>query len=196
MTKEIVRELLNGEWVTAVRDAGSGGGSVSEITSTDMSVTITDPTGPTVDLSVSGGSQTVRVIRLPIAFDTPNLVLTSVPLFTPVVGDYIGNYSFVAVPVLTAWNGTTPVLHFGVSGALTALDSTMSPSAGAVDLTQAVTPIASAPAATVGGTGAGNNAPMIFTATTPVTVMVDDGAGGDPGSTQGAGEIIVLLLSP
>ncbi len=54
MTKEIVRELLNGEWVTAVRDAGSGGGSVSEITSTDMSVTITDPAGPTVDLSASG----------------------------------------------------------------------------------------------------------------------------------------------
>ncbi len=61
MTKEIVRELVNGEWVTAVRDAGAGGGSVSEITSIDMSVTITDPTGPTVDLSVSGGLQPVSV---------------------------------------------------------------------------------------------------------------------------------------
>lgn len=34
---------------------GSGGGSVDEITSDDDTVTITDPTGPTVDLSVEGG---------------------------------------------------------------------------------------------------------------------------------------------
>ncbi len=35
---------------------GGGGGGITEITSTDMSVTITDPTGPTVDLSATGGS--------------------------------------------------------------------------------------------------------------------------------------------
>ncbi len=65
MTKEIVRELLNGEWVTAVRDSGgAGGGSVSEITSTDMSVTITDPTGPTVDLSVPGGGGGATLISV------------------------------------------------------------------------------------------------------------------------------------
>ncbi len=57
MTQEIVRELVDGVWVTRPKDqGGSPGGGITEITSTDMSVTITDPTGPTVDLSVSGGS--------------------------------------------------------------------------------------------------------------------------------------------
>ncbi len=57
MTQEIVRKLVNGVWETVVSDQGGGpGGGITEITSTDMSVTITDPTGPTVDLSVSGGS--------------------------------------------------------------------------------------------------------------------------------------------
>lgn len=35
--------------------AGGGGGGITEITSEDESVTITNPTGPTVDLSASGG---------------------------------------------------------------------------------------------------------------------------------------------
>ncbi len=62
MTQEIVRELVGGVWVTrAVNQGGGPGGGITEITSTDMSVTITDPTGPTADLSVSGGSQTVLV---------------------------------------------------------------------------------------------------------------------------------------
>ena len=38
-----------------VPPSGSGGGSISEITSDDDSVTITDPEGPITDLSVAGG---------------------------------------------------------------------------------------------------------------------------------------------
>lgn len=41
---------------------GSGGGSVDEITSDDATVTITNPTGPTVDLSVPGAAGTVTEI--------------------------------------------------------------------------------------------------------------------------------------
>ncbi len=68
-TPEIVRIVQDGEWVTTVgSEGGGGGGGVEEITSSDMSVTITDPTGPTVDLSVSGGSQTVRFVRQEIAY--------------------------------------------------------------------------------------------------------------------------------
>ncbi len=50
---------------------GGAGGGITEITSTDMSVTITDPTGPTADLSVSGGSQLVKYFDF--AFDTPGV---------------------------------------------------------------------------------------------------------------------------
>ncbi len=70
MTQEIVRELVDGVWVTRPKDQSGGpGGGITEITSTDMSVTITDPSGPTADLSVSGGSSAVAsaVVRLSAA---------------------------------------------------------------------------------------------------------------------------------
>ena len=54
-------------------NAGGGGGGVTDITSTDGSVTITDPTGPTTDLSVpkktttnSGGSGPHGFVTVPL----------------------------------------------------------------------------------------------------------------------------------
>ncbi len=38
-------------WFAATKPKGVGGGGITEVTSTDMSVTVTDPTGPIVDLS-------------------------------------------------------------------------------------------------------------------------------------------------
>ncbi len=112
MTQEIVRALVNGVWVTEVASqGGGGGGGVTEITSTDMSVTITDPTGPTVDLSVSGGSQpvgalsskeflfteeaTAENVTFPItAADTGGQVFT---VAGDHVGDFFGSASFTVV---------------------------------------------------------------------------------------------------
>lgn len=53
-------DLANG-WII-IHSTGGGGGGITEITSVDDSVTITDPTGPTVDLSVTGGSGTITEI--------------------------------------------------------------------------------------------------------------------------------------
>ncbi len=76
----IVRELVDGEWVTTVGSSGGGGGGVSEITSTDMSITVTDPTGPTVDLSASGGSQAVGCVL--VASSSLDLATGSALYFT------------------------------------------------------------------------------------------------------------------
>lgn len=68
------------------------GGGISEITSTDMTVTITDPTGPTVDLSAPGGGggsnevayaetpTTINVTATTSASPTTVLTLPSVTL--------------------------------------------------------------------------------------------------------------------
>jgi hypothetical protein len=53
---DIVRRLVGGIWKTETGDSGGGGG-ITEIESTDASVTVTNPTGPVVDLAASGGSQ-------------------------------------------------------------------------------------------------------------------------------------------
>ncbi len=54
MVEQIVREYVNGEWVTrAVNAGGGGGGGIGTITSTDTSVTVTDPTGPSTNLAVT-----------------------------------------------------------------------------------------------------------------------------------------------
>lgn len=47
---------------TTSPSSGGSGGGISEITSTDDSVTITDSTGPITDLSVSGGSTPTPVL--------------------------------------------------------------------------------------------------------------------------------------
>ncbi len=109
MTQEIVRKLVNGVWETVVADQGGGpGGGITEITSTDMSVTITDPTGPTADLSVSGGAQP-DLIRVPFAFDTASINV-GVDVHTFAAGDYL---LAAWIEVLTAWDGTTPKGDFG-----------------------------------------------------------------------------------
>lgn len=84
MAKEIVRELVAGEWVTTVGDSGGGGGGVTEITSTDMSVTITDPSGPTVDLSASGGSSAVEAATVDLS--ATQIISSAVLALTPAPG--------------------------------------------------------------------------------------------------------------
>jgi hypothetical protein len=58
VTEEVGRRLIDNVWVTNVESqGGSGGGGITRVTSDDETVTITNPTGPTVDLSANGGSQ-------------------------------------------------------------------------------------------------------------------------------------------
>ncbi len=79
---------------------GGGGGGITEITSTDMSVTITDPTGPTVDLSASGGSQPGALAIKDYLFNEPALnsyPITAVSLADDtsltVAGDHVAQFT-------------------------------------------------------------------------------------------------------
>jgi hypothetical protein len=50
------RQML--ELQRQITEGGSGGGTIEQITSADLSVTVTNPTGPSVDLSVAAGDIT------------------------------------------------------------------------------------------------------------------------------------------
>ncbi len=114
MSTEIVRELVDGEWVTTVAAGGGGGGGISEITSTDMSVTVTDPTGPTVDLSASGGSQPAwEAVTVP----------TDEASWTEYTGSGNWNFTDGVITFTNAGSGNSPVIltnvdHFGQAWAV------------------------------------------------------------------------------
>ncbi len=157
------------------------------------------PDDPTVgelwwdtDDSSSGGSQPFRVVNVPIAFDTPGLVLTGIEIYTPAVDDVIPPYITCMPFIKTAWDGTTPVLHLGTVGGLSSFDTLLG--SFPADLTAADNAEMGTTLA-VPQNNQGFGTPQRFTATTPVTLMVDDGSGGDPGSAQGAGFFQLLIIA-
>ncbi len=200
MTQEIVRALVNGVWVTEVANQGGGGsGGITEITSQDNSVTITDPTGPTADLSVSGGSQP-NLIRVEFAFDTPNINV-GVDVHAFAAGDYL---LAVWIEVLTAWDGTTPKADVGVpslsqfglySQANTVVDLTI-PWGPTLSSTDLLTPGDSSavlvPAAPP--TGSNFQVPLRFVAPHTLKVWASrDGASGGTATGGAAGSGAVVL---
>lgn len=50
------RRLIGGVWQYVTVSENGAGGGITEVTSDDNTVTVTDPTGPSVDLSAAGGS--------------------------------------------------------------------------------------------------------------------------------------------
>jgi hypothetical protein len=84
----IGREVLA---VLADRAESAGAGSITEITSDDASVTITDPTGPVVDLSAGGGAAVVQLATATLT-DAQIKALHTTPvqvLAAPGAGKYI-----------------------------------------------------------------------------------------------------------
>jgi hypothetical protein len=163
-----------------VEIADSGGGPVK----TAGDLTFTDPGNQ------PGGSSPLAV-RVPIAFNTPDLVLTGITLYTPTIGDVLLDY-VSCYSVETAWNGSTPFLWLSAGG-----DDYATLAVSGKDLTQVDIPNGARtglvyPFATDVLGGAGQQG--IFTSADPLVATVDDTAGGDPGSTQGAGEIILVIL--
>ncbi len=208
MTQEIVRALVNGVWVTEVSNqGGGGGGGVTEITSTDMSITVTNPSGPTVDLSASGGSQPIKVVRVPFTHSDANT--NGVSIYTPTAGELLIDAFII---VTTAFNGTTPYADIGCFG-----DNSRGffdwigalPGGFPVDLT-GVASVASATdpgdgnirdlrlAAALGGDGS-SYTPIRFTNATPVLLVINTtGFKGDPASSPsvGAGEVVLVIANP
>lgn len=123
-------------------------------------------------------------IGIPLTFDTPGLVLTGVPVYTPQPGDLLVAAA-ISIPT-TAWNGTTPKLNVYSEG-------------DDPDTDQLAPPFDLATLSQAAGTHAtlaqpGISSPVVFSDDTPVLVNVDDGAGGDPGSSQGEGTLILAVV--
>ncbi len=95
MTEEVARRLIDNVWVTNVEaQGGSGGGGITRVTSDDETVTITNPTGPTVDLSAGGGSQPgAAIAKGPYPVGHADFAgaayLDPFTIFTPTVGQVV-----------------------------------------------------------------------------------------------------------
>lgn len=110
MTEEIGRRLINDVWVTNVEaQSGGGGGGITRVTSDDETVTITNPTGPTVDLSASGGSQPLKTATV-LVTSAEILALDSVPV--TIVAGVPGS---MLIPLLVSYStdGGTPYTNGG-----------------------------------------------------------------------------------
>jgi len=155
-----------------------------------------------------------RVLKFPFAYNTPNL-LTGAAVYTPTAGDLLLD---AWVEVDTAWNGTTPLCDYGTfvansgwlaQGAQGAFDI------GAADAQNAFfatggnllsgSPVpsddlyASAHQGPANTYGAQRALPAKFVAATAVKVCVSqDGKdnGADPGSTQGAAILYLVVCTP
>jgi hypothetical protein len=123
------------------------------------------------------------------------LVPVGATVYTPAVGDVLlGNdYApLTAVSVSEAWNGSTPTLKVlteeirrAQSLSFVALDATVADDSGGASLMLSASP----------GFAVGANWRLWrFTTADPILVQVDDNNGADPGSSQGAAEIVLLVI--
>lgn len=142
----------------------------------------------------SGGSSPIQVVRFPFAFNTPGL-LAGVVIWTPTANDELLDVSSVKIlgPGGNGWNGATPTFHLLNQGETIGSDdmaagnlSAPSPAEGThrLEVLQVGAFFVSA--------SAGQN--IVFLDATPLILAVDDGAGGDPGSTQGTGEVVLVIV--
>lgn len=137
------------------------------------------------------GSQPFTVIRVPFAFDTPGLVAdagpasTGIVLYTPTPGDALLDISYVSVT--TPWDGNNPVLELTYGDLSEQYEGC---SLGQTDQVDSVDQHTLVP-----NTQGLSGAPVsIFPDATPLRAIIDDGAGGDPGSNQGEGEVVIVLI--
>jgi hypothetical protein len=181
--------------------SGGGSGSISEITSTDDSVTITDPTGPTTNLSVAGGGGgaggALIVHDYDFTFNTPNLLTGAQTGYVPKVGDVVYG---AWISISTAWDGTTPLGDFGQFDAINTglLDQV---GRGINDMTTADEDLGGTDSPTFAqGNGLiANGIGIVMEGTSPFLMVVSqDGTndGADPGSTVGAATLHILYSTP
>lgn len=138
-----------------------------------------------------GGSQPGAFIEyiIPIAHDTPGIVAGLV-IFTPTPGSRGGLGSCISIPT-TPFNGTTPRLYVapqgeGASEAFMQTDATLLDTGH--DTAGHIKHSAS-------GLAAWTDMYDYYADDTPLVVTLDDGSGGDPGSTAGAAVIRLTVAS-
>jgi hypothetical protein len=159
--------------------AGNTGGSV---------VSAAFAAGETV-VTLGGGSLPAEATPLTA------VVAVGATIYTPTIGDILlgqDNSPITVVSVSAAWNGTTPFLRVltesyrQTQNTFVSLDATV-----ADDLSFGPGLLISASPGFAIGT---HWRLWRFTSADPILVQVDDGNGIDPGSSQGAAEIVLLVI--
>lgn len=144
-------------------------------------ITFTDPAN-----QPGGGSSagSFEIVEVAVAFDTPN-ILTGIELYVPTADEVARIFGYYTSE--TGWDGNSPTFHLYSQG----------DTPGAQDIYAFSLPSsADLPSGThtrapkVDGVP---NATVIYDDATPVMGIVDDGSGGDPGSMQGAGTLVICL---
>lgn len=142
-----------------------------------------------------GGAGGVKTVQVQLDWDSEDLVLVGVPIYTPAFRDFIVA-GHVAVP--HSWadgaEASNPTLHFGVHLDLTMYDDAFSGTEG-FDL--------SSPSVIVGGgialVGPSVNKipakPTTLLSDAAIWAMVDDGSGADPVLAQGQA-VVTLVIAP
>ncbi len=186
MATEIVRELVDGEWVTTVGSGGGGGGS------TPGAARVLGP--------------------FPFAFDTAG-INNGHTIWTPAVGDILLD---AWISVVTAFDGSTPMGDIGtftggqsygwLASNNAAADLTYADgNSGGID--KAILAQSGAPAVdgvfqmTLAGAtySSGRQLPGSFISASPIQVVVSqDGTKGGTasGGTQGAGNVYLVIATP
>lgn len=150
-----------------VPPAGASAGDVPQATGTD---------GEPAQWAAGGGSSALTVVNFSIPFDLPNL-LTGVTVYSPTAGDRLLATGW-SCP--TAFDGTTPNAHLLLA-----------------DLDFADQGLSSADSPITGGSelvGAPGLQAFGLDGTQPLVLTVDDGSGGDPGSTVGLAGLFLLIV--
>lgn len=157
------------------------------------------------------GSGAVTRVDVPLAYNDADLIAGTKAVLTPAVGDQLLFVeSGISIDAAHAFDGTTPTLTLK-QGATTIVAIPLDnvddgPDAPYPGLNRVFYGFASAvfsaallsnTAATIKSAVAATFKPVFFAAATPVTALLDDGAGGDPGGTDGVGELrLSVILKP
>lgn len=146
------------------------------------------PYGP----SPGGGSQPVSFVRVPINFNTASIIFPGKIVYTPTGAERI-LWGLSSFQIDTAWDGATPELVTGFgdpAGSFTG-EGIMPLVAADYDLLGDGSVFGSRSQAAAWAGTAITYWPA--SAGAPLKAYIDDGAQGDPGSTVGAGVLILAI---
>jgi len=133
-----------------------------------------------------------------------NAATIGVPIYTPTPGDAVlvaaqrGGVSYLSIPA--AWDGLTPILYLFAEGDAVLGQDPVSLAVGYGDLSTADGPPPNSAHYATPGLPARSffafaDGPLFALDATPMRIAIDNRTGGDPGSTQGAAELVLVIAA-
>lgn len=146
--------------------------------------------GYTVVSAVFGAGSTVISITEELGDDSVSGSVydntSGVVIYTPVADDVLFG-GWLSLPGETEWDGSTPRLHFQVEGDDPGGGAEVNFDCNDTNVQNNVT------ASVVKSSVLSSSRQVLAQGTKPFRLFVDDNSYGDPGSLQGAGEIVLLI---